>query len=125
MTLSGTTRDPDEVRSWKVVDQAIPTPFPAVSSQLDRSGYIPLLDSLNGRLGTQRKFSDLRAYASSEEGDPITNTRLFGRSIWNTQWLLVIPGATLHADPEVGLERFVDQVSDVLFNFETYSQSGG
>lgn len=119
------TDDPNEIRTWKVVDQAIPTPFPAVSSQLDRSGYIPLIDSLNGRLGTQRRFSDLRAYASSEDGDPITNTRLFGRSIWNTQWMLIIPGATLNADPETGLDRFVDQVGDILFNFETYSQSGG
>jgi hypothetical protein len=117
--------DPDEIRTWKVVDQAIPTPYPATASQLAQSGYIPLIDSLNGRFGTQRRFSDLRAYAASEDGDPITNTRLFGRSIWNTEWLLIIPGATLHADPEVGLDRFVEQVGDILFNFETYSQSGG
>ena len=51
--------------------------------------------------------------------------RLLGRSIWNTQWLLIIPGATLNADPNTGLDRFVDQVSDIKLIFDTYGQSGG
>jgi hypothetical protein len=116
--------DVNDLRTWKVVEQKIPTPMPANSAQLTTSGYIPLLDGLNGRFGDARKFSDFRAYPDSHE-EPTTDIRLLGRSIWNTEWLLIIPGATLNADPETGLDRFVDQVSDIKLIFDTYGQSGG
>ena len=116
--------DPDELRMWKVVEQAIPVPYPATGSQLQKSGYIPLLDSLNGRLGAARRFSDFRAYPE-EVGDSYKDSRLVGRSVWNTEWLLIIPGATLNADPEVGLDRFIEQVTDIKLEMETYGQSGG
>lgn len=116
--------DPNELRSWNVVEQAIPLPFPATSSRISQSGYIPLLDGVNGRLGDTRRFSDFRAYPDSAE-EPMTDRRLIGRSIWNTEWLLIIPGATLNADPNTGLDRFVDQVSDIKLIFDTYGQSGG
>jgi hypothetical protein len=118
------TDDPNELRSWHVVEQAVPVPFPATSSQINKSGYIPLLDGVNGRLGDTRRFSDFRAYPDSN-GSPTSDMRLLGRSIWNTQWLLIIPGATLNADPNTGLDRFVDQVSDIKLIFDTYGQSGG
>ncbi|MCW1883829.1 hypothetical protein OKA04_03760 [Luteolibacter flavescens] len=123
MRVSNSTNTND-LRTWKVVEQKIPAPMPATSSQLTTSGYIPLLDGLNGRFGDARKFSDFRAYPDSVE-EPTTDIRLLGRSIWNTQWLLIIPGATLNADPNVGLDRFVDQVSDIKLIFDTYGQSGG
>jgi hypothetical protein len=114
----------NDLRTWKVVEQKIPAPMPATSGQLTTSGYIPLLDGLNGRFGDARKFSDFRAYPDSHE-EPTTDIRLLGRSIWNTEWLLIIPGATLNADPNTGLDRFVDQVSDIKLIFDTYGQSGG
>ena len=114
----------NDLRTWKVVEQKIPAPMPATSAQLTTSGYIPLLDGLNGRFGDARKFSDFRAYPDSAE-EPTTDIRLLGRSIWNTEWLLIIPGATLNADPNTGLDRFVDQVSDIKLIFDTYGQSGG
>jgi hypothetical protein len=114
----------NDLRTWKVVEQKIPAPMPATSAQLTTSGYIPLLDGLNGRFGDSRKFSDFRAYPNSHE-EPTTDIRLLGRSIWNTEWLLIIPGATLNADPNTGLDRFVDQVSDIKLIFDTYGQSGG
>jgi hypothetical protein len=123
MRVSNST-NPNDLRMWKVVEQKIPAPMPATSSQLSTSGYIPLLDGLNGRFGDARKFSDFRAYPDSAE-EPTTDLRLLGRSIWNTQWLLIIPGATLNADPNTGLDRFVDQVSDIKLIFDTYGQSGG
>ena len=91
------------------------------------SGYIPLLDSLNGRLGDQRKFPSFRAYHDGSDalGDLVNDNRLVGRSIWNTQWMLIIPGRTLNADPEEGLNRLVDQISDILLIFDSYGQSGG
>ena len=118
------TDDPNELRSWNVVEQAIPVPFPASDALISKSGYIPLLDALNGHFGDQRKFSDFRAYPDTSDV-PTVDTRLLGRSIWNTQWLLIIPGATLNADPEVGLDRFIDQVSDIKLIFDSYGQSGG
>lgn len=118
------TNDPNEIRTWKVVEQAIPVPFPAGDSSIDSSGYIPLLDAINGHMGDQRRFSDFRAYPE-ELGDAVKDTRLGGRSIWNSQWVLIIPGATLNADPEEGLDRFINQVTDIKLIFDTYSQSGG
>jgi hypothetical protein len=53
-----------------------------------------------------------------------TNNRLIGRSVWNSQWKLVIPGRTLLADPDEGLERFIRSVKDVKLHFVTYSYSG-
>jgi len=118
------TDDPNELRTWKVVEQAIPVPFPASNSSIENSGFIPLLDALNGKLGDARRYADFRAYPETL-GDAVKDTRLNGRSIWNSQWVLIIPGATLNADPEVGLDRFVDQVSDIKLIFDTYGQSGG
>ncbi|MDB4619292.1 hypothetical protein OAH15_01230, partial [bacterium] len=54
----------------------------------------------------------------------IVNNRLVGRSVWNTKWKLVIPGNTLLNDPEEGLERFINSVTDIKVHFETYSYSG-
>jgi hypothetical protein len=120
--------DPDETRTWKVVDQTIPVPLPATTAKLQKSGYIPLLDSLNGRFGDQRKFSSFRAYHDGTDvvgENLVPDARLIGRSVWNTQWMLIIPGQTLNADPEVGLDRLIDQISDIQLVFATYGQSGG
>ena len=38
----------------------------------------------------------------------ITNCRLVGRSVWNTKWLLIIPGGTLLSDPNQGLDTLID-----------------
>jgi hypothetical protein len=121
--------NPSLVRFWKVVDQRIPMPLAATASDLGRSQWIPLLDSLNGRLGEPRKFSMFRAYHDAGgnvgEDETIADSRVVGRSIWNTQWLLIIPGRMLNSDPDVGLERFIQQVTDIKLIFQTYGYSGG
>jgi hypothetical protein len=113
---------------WKVIDQRIPVPIPAVSATLDNAAWTPLLDSLNGRLGDTRKFSALRAYhdgtSTVNMDELVSDTRLIGRSVWNTEWMLIIPGRMLNTDPDEGLQRFINQVSDVKLVFETYSHSG-
>ena len=53
-----------------------------------------------------------------------TDTRLIGRSVWNTQWVLVIPGANLLADPELGIDRFMQDVDDIYIYFQTYAYAG-
>jgi hypothetical protein len=47
-----------------------------------------------------------------------------GRSAWNTQWLLIIPGATLLDDPKKGLDAFVKNVTDIRLVLQTYAYSG-
>jgi hypothetical protein len=56
--------------------------------------------------------------------DNYTNTRLIGRSVWNSKWKLVIPGRSLLNDPDEGLDRFIQTVNDIQVHFHTYSYSG-
>lgn len=120
--------DPEVVRVWNVFDARIPVPYPAQTAQLDSSNWIPLLDSLNGQLGESRKFSSfLASYfsADDEEGaTTIQDRRLVGRSIWNTQWILIIPGRQLNADPDAGLDLLIEQVKDIRLGLQTYGYSG-
>ena len=60
----------------------------------------------------------------TSEGTHFTNSRLIGRSVWNSKWKLVIPGKTLLDDPEEGLDLFINTVKDIKIHFETYSYSG-
>jgi hypothetical protein len=121
--------------SWRVVDQALPIPFAIGSSDvLDQPDWIPIVDSISGGFGAIRQFSSLRAYHDSGQfnlAEVTTNARLIGRSVWNTQWLLIIPGSTLLADPDKALEIFVNGVNndgngikDIKIFFQTYSYSG-
>ncbi len=120
---TSSSSDPTQARYWNVVDQRIPVPLPATGSELDRSDWMPLYDSLNGQYGEHRMFSDFLA-SHDGGGDLVYNSRLIGRSVRNTQWVLIIPGRTLNADPTEGLDRFIDQVSDIKLVFETYGYSG-
>jgi len=119
---------PDKVRIWNVVDQQVPVPLPSVTAALDRSAFRPLLDSLNGRIGTPRRYSSFRAYhdagSSLDPDEVVLDSRLVGRSVWNTEWLLIIPGLTLNSDADEGLDRFVEQVKDIKLIFQTYGHSG-
>jgi len=119
---------PDKVRIWKVVDQLIPVPYAALDSALQYASYRPLLDSLNGRIGTPRRFSSFRAYHDSGTAvnldEMVFDSRLIGRSVWNTEWLLIIPGLTFNADPDEGLDRFINQVKDIKLVFQTYGHPG-
>ncbi|MFT7514920.1 MAG: hypothetical protein ACI9QL_004145, partial [Candidatus Omnitrophota bacterium] len=127
MSIANSPR-PDVQRAWHVVDQRLPIPMPALSSALDTSNWRPLIDSLNGGAGETRRFSSFRAY--HDKGDELLlnelvfDTRLVGRSVWNTDWMLIIPGLTLNSDPDEGLDRFVENVKDIKLIFQTYGYSG-
>lgn len=116
-------------REWRVIDQKLPVPFPIGSADLSNPGWIPMLDSF-GSLGDQfgdiQKFSSFRAYHDNgfSSGQVLSSDRLIGRSVWNTDWMLIIPGATFLDQPEAGLERFIGAVSDIKIYFQTYSISG-
>lgn len=123
-----TSSDPTVAKFWNVFDQRIPVAKPLVIDELDQTDWVPIYDSLNGVYGEERRFSSFRAYHDGSdaisEDELVYNCRLVGRSVRNTQWVLIIPGRTLNADPVEGLNRFIDQVSDIKLVFETYGYSG-
>lgn len=110
-------------RDWRVVDQAIPVPHTLGNTDLTRPEWLAGVDSLSGLLGENRRFSSFRA--AVDLGDPSVNaTRLVGRSVWNSGWLLIIPGQSLHQFAETGISEFIEKVSDIKITFETYGYSG-
>ncbi|MHC1768188.1 MAG: hypothetical protein AB9869_28605 [Verrucomicrobiia bacterium] len=126
-------------REWKILDQLLPVPFPLSPNALTKPDWIPINDTLADEFGDIRRYGSFRAYHDSGSFNPletINNSRLIGRSVWNTRWLLVIPAGTLLADRNEGLQRFVhgkllgnglrdeNGVSDIKIFFQTYSYAG-
>ncbi len=124
------------------MDQRLPLPFPVSGPELDNnSGWIPTVDTIFDEMFQVRRHSDFRAYHDSgylNESEINFDSRLVGRSVWNTRWLLIIPGQSLLYDPDEGLDTFIygplmpgtqdertgDGVSDIKIFFETYAYSG-
>ena len=125
--LSSPTPNDFVTRGWRVVDQALPVPFPIGANSLADPAWIPANDSLGGSFADIRRFSSFRAYHDSgafNPGEVTSDSRLIGRSVWNTEWLLIIPGQTFLANPTTGLDVFLNSVSDIKLFFQTYSYSG-
>ncbi|MBL9127236.1 MAG: hypothetical protein JNL97_06305, partial [Verrucomicrobiales bacterium] len=130
--------DTSVVRSWKVDDIAIPLPFNIGGSDHSTAQLWQTADSLSEPLFSIRKHQPFRPVPSATvfgelvvywtggelERTQYNNTRLLGRSVWNSRWKLIIPGRTLLADPQDGLDRFIRSVKDVRLYFMTYSYSG-
>jgi hypothetical protein len=136
-------RAPDDVnlstREFDVVDQAIPVPFPVGATDLKNPNWIPQNDNLDSPMSEIRKFNRFRAYHDDgfEQSDLVRDTRLVGRSVWNTKWMLIIPGGTFLNDPTEGLDTFIlgqkgagsqtrdgKGITDIELFFETYGYSG-
>ena len=114
-------------REWTIVDQKIPIPIPVGNSDFYNPNYIPSLDGVNGSLTQIRRYSSFRAYHDSgyfDENQVVYDSRLIGRSVWNTRWMLIIEGGTFHYDPKYGINTFIDTVSDIKLFFQTYAISG-
>ncbi len=128
--------DTSDLRTWAVDDVAIPLPFNIGGSGFSGKNFYQSADSLTEPLFTIRKHQAFRPVDSVSQfsGNPyfgtglqfsqFTNRRLIGRSVWNTQWKLVIPADSLLADPKEGLTRLIQTVSDIKLYFITYSYSG-
>lgn len=119
--------DGSDLRTWKVLDQVLPVPFPATEADIAEEDWVPIFDTFTSQYGTPRRFSALRAYNDSGEYTPeecISSARLIGRSVWNSEWMLIIPASTLNADRQLGLQKFIDNVTDIKIFFQTYSYSG-
>lgn len=124
-------RSPDgnnfETRQWRVLDVKVPLPMPLTEVEVNEPDWIPINHSLSDELDGIRRFSAFRAYEDSGTFNPLETTvdsRLIGRSVWNTRWVLIIPGAYMLADADAALDEFIGGVDDILFFFETYAYSG-
>ena len=126
-------------REWNVVDQKIPVPLPVSQSNLRDPSWIPLRDSLNGTIAEIRRYSMFRAYHDSgfTTDEMTSDSRLVGRSVWNTRWMIIIPGGTFLASGQEGLDTFIkgrvvpggtardgNGVKDIKLFFQTYAYSG-
>lgn len=125
--------DESQLRGWNVQDVTIPLPFNIGASEHSSKAFYNSADSLSEPLFDVRKHQAFRpvsteaVYAGDNGrlwGSEFTNSRLIGRSVWNTRWKIVIPGQALLADPDEGLSRFIDTVEDIKLHLETYSYSG-
>lgn len=121
--------DTGEVRTWRVKDQAIPLPFNLGQSAFSATQFFSPQGTLNEKLWITRKHQAFRpvndpAFFYSSMPGEFTNRRLIGRSVWNTQWKLVIPANTLLNNEKDGLDRFVRSVTDIQLFLRTYSHSG-
>lgn len=113
------------VRAWSVVERRLPVPFTINTAQLSSPGFIPTLNGTDGTFGETRRHGDFRLYYDGDEEQTITaNTRLISRSVWNSEWMLIIPGVNLHYDPSAGLEALADSISDIKLHILTYSHTG-
>ena len=131
-----------KIKEWDIVDQILPIPYDLGESVFAQrgNGWMPQ-DQLPGTLlePQVRKYASIRAHhdggeglGSVDEGDFETTTKLIGRSVWNTQWLLIIPGRfLLQGDPHEGVRRFIEGengdggVTDIRLAFQTYQYSSG
>ena len=128
-------------REWKVIDQKIPAPFPIGHTDLQNPNWIPMNDSLSDVFSGIRRFSRIRAYHDSgffTTAEMTSDSRLIGRSVWNTEWLLIIPGETLLNPAGDGLDTFIygqpvpggggardgNGIKDIKLFFQTYAYSG-
>jgi len=129
-----------DTREWHIIDQRIPVPIPVSETDIENPQWISNIDSVDIPGYSIRRFTTIRAYHDSgyfNEEEMTFDTRLIGRSVWNSRWLLIIPGSTFLADPDEGLDIFIhgqkvpgseerDQngVKDIKVFFQTYAIAG-
>lgn len=138
-------RDPGHlatVLDYPILDQVMQEPFLIGSQSLATADWTTIYNNLVGATNgaiTIRRYPSFRASIAESEGPDIreASKRLVGRSVWNTQWALIIPAAALGADREAALTTFIrgydanrdgqlDQlpVRDIQIGLRTYSNSG-
>lgn len=121
--------DTNIIRSWTIKDQAIPLPKNLGANLFSAHQFFTPSGSLNESMWIRRKHGAFRAvddpaYFYSSVPAEFTNSRLIGRSVWNTQWKIVIPAYSLLNDEQTGLDRFAQSVKDIQLFLRSYSNSG-
>lgn len=122
--------DTGDIRSWQVVDQALPLPYNLGASAFNTTQFFGPYDTFAERPWVIRKHQSFRMVADPaiyEDGSlptVFTNARLIGRSVWNSQWKIVIPAITLLNNEQQGMNNFAASVKDIQLFLRTYSNSG-
>jgi hypothetical protein len=121
--------DTNTLRTWTVADQALPLPYNLGANDFNSGQFFEANGTLSEEPWIQRKHQAFRpvndpAFFFSRVPQEFTSSRLIGRSVWNSEWKIVIPAYTLLNDEEEGLERFVRSVDDIKLFLRTYSNSG-
>ena len=107
---------------WNVVDQVLPLPYAIGSTELANDNWISTFANLSGS-GTAS--TPIRRHSTMRMGYTFTSSRLVGRSVWNTKWMLVIPATSINAkDQAKGLADFAKNVTDIKIGFRAYSRQG-
>ena len=115
------------IRSWQVVDQVLPVPYSLAESDWEADDWSMLKDVFGNEMALQRRHPAIRANvgAAFDEAATLTyNARLVGRSVWNDQWYVFIPAASLNADDAAAKAAFLESVRDIHLSLRTYSMSG-
>jgi len=122
--------DTGDIRSWQVVDQALPLPYNLGASDFNTTQFFGPNDTFAERPWVTRKHQAFRMVedpAIYEDGSlptVFTNARLIGRSVWNSQWKIVIPAHTLLKNEQQGMNNFAATVDDIKLFLRTYSNAG-
>jgi hypothetical protein len=121
--------DSPTLGTWSVKDQALPLPKNLGASSFSSQQLFTPTGSLNEQLWIMRKHQAFRpvddpVYFYGSIPAEYTNSRLIGRSVWNSQWKIVIPAYSLLNNEQEGLDRFIKSVSDIKLFLRTYSTSG-
>ena len=121
--------DTNTLRSWSVKDQALPLPYNLGANDFNSTQFFNANGTLSEQPWILRKHQAFRAvddptlFYSSVPAE-FTNSRLIGRSVWNSQWKIVIPAYTLLNNEQDGLNKFAASVKDIMLFLRTYSNSG-
>lgn len=116
-------------RSWRVQDQALPLPYNLGATAFSSTQFFSADGTLTEQPWITRKHQAFRPVDDAAlfyglQKSEFQSSRLVGRSVWNTQWKLVIPAYGLLNDEQAGLTRFAATVDDIKLFFRTYSNSG-
>ena len=119
---------------FNVVDQVLPLPYAVGSTELDDDDWVSTFAGLDG---TSDAYAKIRRHSTLVANGAFSSTRLHGRSVWNSRWLLVIPASALNADGARGLRTFIDGldsdkdgkidipgVRDIAIGIQAYSRQG-
>ncbi len=121
--------DTNTARTWSVQDQALPLPYNLGGTDFNSTQFFDANGTLSEQPWIIRKHQAFRPVADAtmfygSMPQEFTNTRLIGRSVWNSRWKIVIPAYTLLKDEQTALNRFAASVKDIQLFMRTYSHSG-
>ena len=121
--------DTNTLRSWTVHDQALPLPYNLGATAFNSTQFFNANGTLSEQPWILRKHQSFRAVSDatffySFLPEEFSNTRLIGRSVWNSQWKIVIPAYSLLYNEQEALNRFTATVKDIQLFLKTYSHSG-